>query len=65
VGIATISTFGNMALILNPWMMGKLHDHTGSFTTGSAFSAILLIAAAALALTLPISSKALGQARPL
>jgi len=63
VGIAAISTFGNMALILNPWMVGKLHDLTGSFATGSVFSAILLVAAAVLVLRLPISSKTLGQIR--
>jgi ACS family 4-hydroxyphenylacetate permease-like MFS transporter len=63
VGIAAITAFGNIAAIINPSLMGWLHDRTGGFSAGAVYSGILLIAAAALVLTLPISRKALGHAQ--
>lgn len=61
VGIAVINAFGNISSALNPLVMGWLHDLTGNFSSGAAYSATLMILAAALALTLPISRKALGR----
>jgi len=63
VGIAVINAFGNISSALNPLVVGWLHDFTGSFSAGVVYSAILMIAAAVLALTLPISRKALGHTR--
>jgi ACS family 4-hydroxyphenylacetate permease-like MFS transporter len=60
-GIAVISAFGNIGSGFNPLMVGFLRDFTDGFSASMAYSAILMILAAGLALTLPISRKELAS----
>lgn len=59
-GIAVINAFGNIGSGFNPLMVGFLHDFTDSFSASMVYSALLMMLAAGLALTLPISRKELA-----
>ena len=55
IGIAVINATGNIGSALNPVVVGWLKDITHSFSTGLLYASALLVAGAAIVLTLPIA----------
>ncbi|KHA76806.1 4-hydroxyphenylacetate permease [Janthinobacterium lividum] len=55
IGIAVINATGNIGSALNPVVVGWLKDLTHSFATGLLYASVLLVAGAAIVLTLPIA----------
>ena len=55
IGIAVINATGNIGSALNPVVVGWLKDVTHSFSTGLLYASVLLVAGAAIVLTLPIA----------
>jgi ACS family 4-hydroxyphenylacetate permease-like MFS transporter len=55
IGIAVINATGNIGSALNPVVVGWLKDFTHSFATGLLYASVLLVAGAAIVLTLPIA----------
>lgn len=55
IGIAVINATGNIGSALNPVVVGWLKDVTHSFATGLLYASVLLVAGAAIVLTLPIA----------
>ncbi|NBV18130.1 MAG: MFS transporter [Janthinobacterium sp.] len=55
IGIAVINATGNIGSALNPVVVGWLKDITHSFATGLLYASVLLVAGAAIVLTLPIA----------
>jgi MFS family permease len=51
VGIAAINSLGNLAGFLSPFLVGWINDATGGAAAGMSFLAVVLIAGAALVLT--------------
>jgi ACS family tartrate transporter-like MFS transporter len=58
VSVAIINSFGNLGGFVGPYLIGRVHDATGSFTASLLAIAALLLCTPALALSLRRSPRA-------